>query len=414
DVYRTEGKTGNGIKIKIIGGYDKDSIIANSIAGRTTKTSIYDSHDNYIESAGHIKRIISNDTAINRYEYRSYVYDSRGFKPSLFYSDADRVFIGLNYGWTHHQWRKLPFVFKQEISVNYSLSQHALSYTYKGLFPNTIGKWDLSLLANYDAIRWTNFYGLGNETILTTKNLDFNRMRTREFLGTIGFNRKAGNNFIDIHGFYQSIKIINDDSRYTIKNIAPIDSGVFNIKNFAGIAAGYTFSKLNDAIVPTAGVTVSTNVSYTQNTNVSSKSFWKYGGNLQLYIPLFYKFSLAVSGAVETVDGSPEFYQYPSIGGGQDLRGFQRQRFYGKTAFYNSNEFRFISKVRSYIFNGKAGLLAFVDDGRVWMPMEKSNTVHVGYGGGIILDPFNALFVDITYGFSNEDQLLQFRLNIKL
>ena len=114
------------------------------------------------------------------------------------------------------------------------------------------------------------------------------------------------------------------------------------------------------------------------------------------------------------MDGSPEFYQYPSIGGGQDLRGFQRQRFYGKTAFYNSNEFRFISKVRSYLFNGKAGLLAFVDDGRVWMPTEKSNTLHVGYGGGVILDPFNFIFVDITYGFSDEDKLLQFRLNIKL
>ena len=167
-------------------------------------------------------------------------------------------------------------------------------------------------------------------------------------------------------------------------------------------------------IVPTKGITFSGNVSYTQNAKQSSQSFWKYGGNLQIYLPLVSKFSLAVSGGIETVNGNPEFYQYPYIGGGQDLRGFQLQRFYGKTAFYNSNELRYISKVRNYFYNGKAGLLAFVDDGRVWMPGEKSDTWHVGYGGGVVLAPFNLIFVDITYGFSNEYSLLQFRVNVTL
>ena len=48
------------------------------------------------------------------------------------------------------------------------------------------------------------------------------------------------------------------------------------------------------------------------------------------------------------------------------------------------------------------------------MPLEKSDTWHVGYGGGIVLAPFNAIFADITYGISDEDKLLQFRLNVKL
>ena len=68
-------------------------------------------------------------------------------------------------------------------------------------------------------------------------------MRSSEVLGTLGVNRKAGNNFIDIHGFFNSVKIINDDDRYTVKYIAPVDSTVFSIKNFAGIAAGYSFFK---------------------------------------------------------------------------------------------------------------------------------------------------------------------------
>jgi hypothetical protein len=413
DVYTTEGKVSNGIKIKIIGGTDKDSMIINSLAGNRTKTSVYDGGNDYVRAAGRIKHYVSNDSAVHSYQYRDYTYDSRGTMAELFYSLDDRLFIGFGYGWEHHRWRKLPFAFKQAISVHYSLTQRAISFTYKGLFPHTIGKWNLSLLGNYDFIRWTNFYGLGNESPFTTKNKDFNRMRARQGLGAIGLNRIAGNHFFEINGFFQSVQIVNDDNRYVAKNIAPLDPNVFKLKSFAGGAVGYTFSKLNNKIVPTSGINLSGNASYTKNIN-NSHSFWKYGGNLQTYLPLVSKFSLAVSGGVESVDGDPEFYQYPSIGGAPDMRGFQLQRFHGKTAFYNSNELRFISNMRTYILNGKAGLLAFVDDGRVWMPLEKSDTWHVGYGGGILIAPFNLLFLDITYGISNEEKLIQLRLSMKL
>ncbi len=409
DVYTTEGDANNKIKIRIIGGYDKDSIITN-----TARTYVYDGQDDYVSHTEKIRRFISGDSAIHKYEYKDYVNDKNGIKQTFFYSDADRFYVGLGYDWQHFHWRKNPFVFKQDVSVHYSISQKAFSYTYSAIFPNTIGKWNLSLLANYDAIRWTNFYGLGNNSILTTKNKNYNRMRTREAIGIIGLNKKFGNSFFEINGFYQSVKIVNDNERYVSKNIAPFDPEIFSTKNFAGGAAKYTFSKLNDPIIPTFGITFGANVSYTQNVQLTSQSFWKYGGKLQLYVPLFSKFSLAIWNGIETVDGNPEFYQYPEIGGGQDLRGFIKQRFYGKTAFYNSNELRFISKVRTYIFNGKAGLLAFVDDGRVWMPGEESNTLHVGYGGGIVLAPFNKIFADITYGFSGEDHLLQFRFNFNL
>lgn len=414
DVYITEGKVNDGLKIRIIGGPERDSMIINSIAGHSARTIIYDDKLNYIETTGSVKQKMYSDSDIHKYQYRDYVYDKKGLKPTVFYSDADRFYIGIGYGWEHHAWRKWPYVFKQTIGANYSISQRALSFSYLGIFPNTIGKWGLNLLANYDAIRWTNFYGLGNETILTTKNIDYNRMRTREFLSGIGFNRTIKNNYFELAGFYQTVKIVNDDTRYVALKIQPANPAVFDQKTFTGAKAIYAFKKLNDPVSPTAGIAVTVNGSYTQNTHLRSQSFWKYGGNLQLYIPLFYKFSLATSGGIETVNGNPEFYQYPCIGGGQDLRGFLRQRFYGKTVFYNSNELRFISNVKNYFYSGKAGLLAFVDDGRVWMPGETSNTLHVGYGGGIFLAPFNKVSADVTYGFSKEDQLLQFRFNLTL
>ncbi|MEO6219225.1 MAG: BamA/TamA family outer membrane protein [Ginsengibacter sp.] len=411
DIYTLEGNVNSGIKIRIIGGTDEDSIIT---TGSRNRIHVYDDPDNYLQTGAKTKLHISNDTAIHSYFFRNFLYDKRGIKPTFFYSDEDRFYVGIGYGWEHHKWRKLPFAFKQYIGVNYSLSQQAFSATYKGLFPKAIAKFDLSLLANYDAVRWTNFYGLGNETLLTTQDRDYNRMRTKEAIGSIGLSRRIGKSNISLRGFYQSIEIINDEVRFIAKVIAPSASAVFDTKNFAGAVFNYNFSALNNPAVPTSGITLSGNASFTQNVNKTDLSFWKYGGKIQLYIPLISKFSIATSAGVSSVSGDPEFYQYPSIGGGNDLRGFQRQRFYGKTAFYNSNELRFITNLKSYLMNGKVGLLAFVDDGRVWIPQEKSSTWHVGYGGGILVAPFNKILVDVTYGISDEDTLIQLRLNMNL
>jgi hemolysin activation/secretion protein len=98
------------------------------------------------------------------------------------------------------------------------------------------------------------------------------------------------------------------------------------------------------------------------------------------------------------------------LGGGQNLRGFHRQRFYGKTSFYNDNELRWIPDVNAYIFKGKIGLIGFVDNGRVWMPSENSNEWHLGYGGGLLISPFNKLSATIYYGISEDDRLIHIRL----
>ena len=64
---------------------------------------------------------------------------------------------------------------------------------------------------------------LNQAHVLWHEALD-NRMRTKGALGSIALNRKAGNNFFEIKGFYQTVKIRNDIDRYVIKNIAPIDT----------------------------------------------------------------------------------------------------------------------------------------------------------------------------------------------
>lgn len=411
DVYTVDGSVNKGINIRLIGGKDKDSFIDRStVKTGTKKTTVYDNTNNEFATGKETGFHLSSDTAVHSYSYFGYLYDKKGISPVISFNYEDRLFAGLNAKIIHHKWRQRPFAYSHQFGVNYSISQRAISATYNGLFPKVVGKWDLVLKANFDAVRWTKFFGLGNETPLLTNYNDFYRMRSREWLSTVGLNKKFKYNDISVNGFFQSIKVINDAGKFVSKVFTPISPTDYNVNDFAGAKVSYIFDKVNDSIVPTKGFTFSGNASYTHNLSQSDKNFTRYYGSLQFYLPIFPNLSLSVKTAALTVTGNPLFYQYVSIGGPETMRGYRLERFWGKTGFYDANELRYITNIKSHIYNGKAGLLALFDNGRVWMPGEKSATWHTAYGGGFMLAPFNKFLVVLTYARSPEMKLFQLRV----
>ena len=104
-----------------------------------------------------------------------------------------------------------------------------------------------------------------------------------------------------------------------------------------------------------------------------------------------------------------EYYQLNKLGGAATFRGYPRFRFYGQTAFYNNNELQWTFPFKSYIMNGKMGLVGLFDNGRVWQPGEKSDTWYTAVGGGLMIAPFNkAVFVG-TYAKASDG----WRLNVR-
>jgi outer membrane translocation and assembly module TamA len=237
-------------------------------------------------------------------------------------------------------------------------------------------------------------------------------LHTTEGTGSIGLNRViAKHHSLTISGLYQNIKVKNEPSHFISETLPATDGSIFDRKQFAGVQLSYAYYKVNDEIVPTKGFGFSLNGSRTHNLSQTERSFNRYWTILGFYIPISKAFSIATRNGLFTVNGEPEFYQYNWLGGGQNLRGFNRQRFYGKTSFYNNNELRWIPNIRSYFFNGKIGLIAFLDEGRVWMPDQSSDKWHVGYGGGLLISPFNKIAATIYYGMSEEDKRIHLRVS---
>lgn len=407
DVYKVNCEA-NAITIRIIGGKGKDSIIQ-----AKHRIHVYDNTGNVFQTSG-ARMHLSSDTSINAWQYKWFRYDRKGFMPIFFYNNPDRFFVGVNYQIKKYKWRKEPYAWTQKMGARYSISQNAFSAFWEAMVPNVIGKWNGTLHADYDAIRWTNFYGKGNETKYLSNDVNYYRLRSEEVYANAALNRIFGRNNVQISGFYQRVKNRNDTDRFLAK-VFTNSKEIYLPNTYAGLQLTYSFVALKDSVVPEKGFTFLANAVYANN--FTQKEFYqRYNAQTQIYVPLITHVSLAIRLGGETIVNdavlsSAQPYEHAIIGGQRNLRGYRRERFWGKTAFYNSNELRFITPFRSYLMTGKIGVFAFFDQGRVWMPGEKSDKMHVSWGPGIMIAPFNRYNVAVTYGITEEIRLVQIRLN---
>jgi hypothetical protein len=415
DQYHIEGAVLQGIKVRIVGGSDKDEVRDASTVQGKNRTHIYDNNDNSITTSSSTKLHLSEDSSIHSYQYDAFAYDDKGIKPSIFYNYEDKLYIGVGYEATKQRWRKAEFGSKHGIFARYSIFQKAMSFTYKGEVNSFSGKWNLGLGANYDLVRWTNFFGVGNETALDDDaDNSFYRMRSREASAGFILHRNFGKLFrLGVGPYYQMVDIISDEERFVAKTYGAIKD-IYEAKHFGGAALRIILDGVDNEVLPTRGIQFATGVAHTINLNDNNKSFQKYAGEFNFYIPLSKRFVLSGRSGAAAVKGNPEFYQLATIGGSETVRGYKRDRFYGTSGVYNANELQWLFNIRSKIFNGKGGLFGFYDQGRVWNNGETSNLWHQGYGGGIMLSPFNKITAALSYGISSENSLIHIRLNKKL
>ncbi|HYF29947.1 MAG TPA: hypothetical protein VD993_02400 [Chitinophagaceae bacterium] len=414
DTWEIKGDATNYITVRIIGGKDKDVIKDLSAKG---VTHVYDDKDNIFEKSSRTKLHLSRNDTIHAYRYDAFKYDRKVFRPMLFFSNYDRFYAGLSYTITNQGWRKEPFASRHSLYARYSITQNAVSFGYLGIKEHMIGNWDLFFNVDYDAIRWTNFFGIGNETAEDLeKDRDYYRVRTREIHTGLGLNRQIGqSNNLRFTPFISATRVINDPGRLLADNVISIQGdpngkSVYQWDKYAGVALDYNFTDLDDPVIPMRGLTFGLGAAYTKSLE-SVRSINTFTGKLNFYIPLTNHVVLAVRNGGATVTGDPKFYQLNAIGGSQNLRGYRRDRFRGRTAFFNNTELQYLFDFKSYLFNGKAGFVGFYDIGRVWHPNESSNVWHRGYGAGITIAPFNKAMFSVTYGLSKENKLVHLRLS---
>ncbi|HUQ67321.1 MAG TPA: hypothetical protein VM101_14255 [Flavitalea sp.] len=409
DIYNVNLSGKSKIAVRIIGGIQDDQYKIKS----NGKLHVYDDADQQLNSSGNPDVNLSRDSAIHQYNYEGFTYNKKGISPSVFYSGQHILYFGIAYRNLRYKWRRYPFANKHEMYVHYSPTQNALRTGYEGVVNNFLGNWSLLLNANYDWVKVTNFFGEGNETKISTGSRKFYRVRSENGYITAGLSHTIGEQgSISFSPFLQTVKIIYDADRFLMKDFlnGNFVKEYFTTKKFAGLNTSVRLQKIDNLVIPAKGYRFTAAATYSRNIQTPA-DFVSTAGELHFYFPLSRQLIFAFKNGVATVSGHPEFYQLNQIGG-RTLRGYRRERFWGNTVYYNNNELQYLFNLHSFLFNGKAGFMAFADQGKVWLKGEDSKTWHYGYGGGIILAPFNKVYIAVMHGTSPENKSI-FHLELR-
>jgi hypothetical protein len=402
DIYKLTGIPNGRVEVGILG-IQKDDVVLNETG--TTKTDQTEFHrgatekfDSVFQSKVHLSPIL----LVHPSDYSMFKNNPIGLftRPGLH--------IGLNISYRVNPWKKDSLETTHKLCVNYGFLRKTFYSEYVGTIPQVIGSWDLLFKARYDGPAAENFYGVGNDTRKVFADSYYNTFSKRLF-GGIGISKDMDKHqHAEATIFYQQVRVESkaDFENNNLKNYTYL----FSNKKFAGVDAGYNIRRVDNEKYPNRGFDIDGGAGYIMDLNETDKSFFKVNSSASVYIPIARSLTLAIRAGGGHIIGEAEYYHLNKLGGNVNLRGYNRERFHGKTSFYNNNELRWLFNTRNYFFNGKIGLIAFFDNGRVWQPGENSSLWHTGYGGGLAVIPFNKVVFTGTYGKSREGTDLSLKL----
>ena len=402
DNFTFSGNAKNKFKVRIIGGEETDTYIDNrKAAGK--KVRIYDVQDSiYVNT--HNYRINRNEDTLYQYKRKFTKYD--WYMPFIIpgYNPDDGVYFGLGFKYRKQIWGKAPFGWEQSLKVEATTATGFVGFGYKGLFKHVFGKWDLDLVAIYRGPKFVfNYYGAGNETVLSVKDKSFYRVGLKALSLSPGITRETQHVYVRFGLNYDEVRVLHTPGKFISSDHADVDSSVFTRKHFGGVSGDWSYSSVDVKKNASRGFTFETGFIYRDNLDKTS-SYLNLRGSFSFFMSLGRRLVFAHRTGGATNFGEYDIYFANTLGRSENLRGYWRHRFSGRTNFYQNSELRLRLSKR-----GNFGILGFVDDGKVWIEDEDSKTLHVGYGGGFYFVPFNALGLNVSYGRSNEASMIMIK-----
>jgi hypothetical protein len=410
DVFNISGHAKKGILVRVIGGKDRDNVIDQSfVTGGSRQTKIYDDAENNFQTGAEARKFISHDSLKTVYNRKSFRFDWLAPLQSPGYNPDDGLYLGGGLIYKKQAFGKEPYGSMHTVIGKYAFQTGAYSFRYNGIFRETIGKWDLHVDAKINAPNYVrNYYGLGNETVQLDTTKTYYRVRFDEIVLSSSLHRQWGTKHTVSAGTsFQSIKMEENNDRFAGSEHSKLDSSDFVRKNYGQLELNYQFSTIDNPLYPRKGVKIEAGARYIQNTKESDQHFAQLYSEASFYTSKGPLTIASRTGIATNTSDDYEFFQANTLGGISNLRGYRRDRYAGTTSVYHNTELRWsINTLNADLVKGTWGLLAFVDQGKVWVKNEESDKWHYGYGGGVWILPFNRVALTATYGISKEDKLV--------
>jgi hypothetical protein len=417
DYAYVHGECDYGPVVRIIGGKGKDEIVDESIVNGyflsitpfsaiQRRTYFYDSGKKSEVTEGQGTVVESNpwpepQTDGEKYEPRQ-IDRGHNFLPiPILGLDTDNGFtIGGGVELFKYNFRQVPFEYSQSLTASYYTRFSNIAVAYQGDFYALEKDSRLNLVIGYTEQFVTRYFGYGNETTFDNdlERNDFYRVdqRLATLYPTLHYN------FTDkITGsvglsFIQTKTALKNDTLLTGFRYGDYGLGTLNP---LGMHLGIKFDLRDSQVYPSSGFFAELTGSYFPAVFNIEESFSYSGIDLRGYLtPGFMNWAtLAVRAGGNGVWGKYPFFAGATLGGPQNVRGYNDKRFTGDAAVFGQAEVRMKVARMKLIFKSQVGINVFAETGRVFTEGGDSKLWHPTFGGGIWLSYLQSTFIISTY-----------------
>ena len=423
DKYHVSGKVKNGIMVRIISGREKDKIVVKDhVSGWRKMVKVYEAtekrkkQENKLKLGSEAKDYTNKKAVDMEYDRKAFKYHLGMPLISLEYNKDDGVFLGGGMSLTRFGFKKEPFKNKQKFLANYAAVSNAYKIKYESIFTGIVANWDIANHVDVKSPQFRfNYFGTGNETKrITSDDNDIDRQLYQFSIQFIDIQTGLQRTIDDIHTFNLDLNysIINPNSELLAEDVPEVRSLLrddFNRQVYAGIGLRYRMENVDHSGLPNRGIRFQLGLNYKDELQRDEFSFLQLKSQVSFYLPLYLSpknttLALRLGGSHNI--GDYDFYDSNFIGGTEEFRGVRRNRFAGRSSFYNNIELRVdLFDFAKQILPTTMGLMVFNDNARVWNENENSSLWHQSLGAGIYLSPLNMLAINAFYSKSDDDNL---------
>jgi hypothetical protein len=404
------------IKIRFIGGEGAD-VFENPTNSNETAL-VYDLKSGNNTVTGEFKNRMRNDTMANHYDRLGYKYNQAIPFISAGYNQDDGIFLGGYLKLIHHGFHKEPFKNSHSLTVMHAFSTGASRFLYNSEYISTFGRTN-DLLFDVDVRapnNTTNFFGYGMESVYDeTKPGSFRFYRARYQLGDVALQMRSNISKKVIMTFgpvFQFYKLKADDKFNQVRfitqtNLNGLDPAtLYENQTYLGGKFTFNIDTRDNLVIPQKGITWFNTVRHLTGIGDVKNKVTQLNSDFTVLLPLIKDRLLLVNrlGGGHNF-GDFEFYQAQYLGSEDNLRGYRKYRFAGRSKVFNNTEMRLrVANFKTYLFPGSLGLLGFYDVGRVWADNDNSDKWASGYGVGFWISPLRRIVITATYTASKEDK----------
>lgn len=382
-----EGASGrNGIKVRVIGGGGDDVF---EDRGRGAQTAFYDDR-------GENRFVRGPGTVVDRRAYEDPEWQRGGlqdpprnwgggstlFAPFAAWRSNVGVLVGGGPAGTRHGFRRYPFAHRWWVRGLWA-PEHT-RFGVEALSERRFTGTDnlFRVRARASDVQAVRFHGLGNDTPGDAPDGSIYRVWLRQLLlqpewdlQTSGRSRVQ---FGPTLRYNEADALAGSPAQLT-------DPRGFDPYLQVGARAEFQLDRRDAPAWPRRGAAFAAGASayplVTEEAGAFGEAHAEARGYLPLPLPLETTLATRVGG--RRVWGEFPFPEAAFLGGSDDLRGYNRQRFAGDAALYGGAEARVFLTRANLGVRGDLGVLGLADVGRVWLDGDSPGGWHTGWGGGV-------------------------------